>query len=151
MFAHVGSAFAAFIKGILRRLPRRATEMSKLSNGGDTQRLWTDASSERARIEGFPAQIRYWNWSGQYIGYRAQEALFLVNGRQCGYFAEGDEVYACSGEYLGEVRGANRLITNLDKKTWKRTIANPQQLKSASACHNISAKEMLLGYEDFPL
>ena len=36
--------------------------------------------------------------------------------KRAGYFAEGDEVYGCAGDYPGETR----LITNLGKKAWTR-------------------------------
>ena len=92
----------------------------------------------------------FWNWSGQYVGYRLSDGLFCYDGRQVGYFAEGDEVYACNGDYIGEVRSGNRLITNLRKKAWTRRTFIPQFLKSFPGQRNVNAKEMLVGFEDFP-
>jgi hypothetical protein len=92
----------------------------------------------------------FWNWSGRYIGYRASDGLFHCDGRQVGYFAEGDEVYGCNGDYMGEVRGGNRLITNLSKKAWTRRSLIPRFLKSSVGHRDVNAKEMLAGYEDFP-
>ena len=94
--------------------------------------------------------IFFWNWRGRYVGYRSSDCLFSGDGRQVGYFAEGDEVYGCAGDYLGEVRGDNRLITNLGKKAWTRKSVVPRFLKSSPSHHDVSAKEMLAGYEDFP-
>ena len=37
----------------------------------------------------------FWTWSGHYVGYRLSDGLFGHDGRQVGYFAEGDEVYGC--------------------------------------------------------
>jgi hypothetical protein len=91
----------------------------------------------------------FWSWGGHYIGYRSSDSLFDRDGRQVGYFAEGDEVYGCNGEYIGEVRGGNRLITNLSKKAWTRGSLIPRVLKSSSVPRDVSAKEMLAGYRDF--
>jgi hypothetical protein len=93
----------------------------------------------------------YWNWSGRYVGYRVSDGLFSYDGRQLGYFGEGDEVYGCDGEYMGEVRGGNRLITNLKKKAWTRGSLMPRCLKSAPGHRDVNAKEMLAGYQDFPV
>jgi hypothetical protein len=92
----------------------------------------------------------FWNWRGRYVGYRSSDCLFGHEGAQIGYFAEGDEVYGCAGDYLGEVRGDNRLITNLSKKAWTRKSVIPRFLKSSPGHHDVNAKEMLAGYEDFP-
>jgi hypothetical protein len=93
----------------------------------------------------------FWNWSGQYVGYRLSDDLFWYDGRQAGYFAEGDEVYGCNGGYLGEVRGGNRLITNLKKKAWTRGSLIPRLLRSSPGHTDLNAKEMLVGFEDFPV
>jgi hypothetical protein len=92
----------------------------------------------------------FWNWRGRYVGYRRSDCLYSRDGWQVGYFAEGDEVYGCAGDYMGEVRGDNRLITNLSKKAWTRRGMTPHFLKSSPGYHNVNAKEMLAGFEDFP-
>ena len=92
----------------------------------------------------------FWNWQGRYIGYRSSGCLYRCDGRQVGYFAEGDEVYGCAGDYMGEVRSGNRLITNLSKKAWTRRSVTPRLLKSSEGHRDVNAKEMLAGYEDFP-
>ena len=92
----------------------------------------------------------FWNWNGHYVGYRLSDCLFSYQGLQVGYFAEGDEVYASNGDYMGEVRSGNRLITNLSKKAWRRGAFSPQVLKSGSPGHpDVSPKEMIVGYADF--
>jgi len=93
----------------------------------------------------------FWNWGGHYVGYRLSDGLFCYDGHQVGYFAEGDEVYGCSGEYMGEVRHGNRLITNLAKKAWTRSALAPCRLKSSPGHRDVNAKQMLSGYEDFPV
>lgn len=92
----------------------------------------------------------FWNWGGRYVGYRSSGCLYGCDGRQVGYFAEGDEVYGCSGDYMGEVRGDNRLISNLSKKAWTRRSVTPRLLRSSPGHRNVTAKEMLAGFEDFP-
>jgi hypothetical protein len=92
----------------------------------------------------------FWNWSGRYVGQRLSDGLFCYDGRQVGYFAEGDEVYGCAGEYMGEIRGGNRLITNLSKKAWTRKGLTPRCLKGSPGYRDLDAKVMLAGYEDFP-
>lgn len=92
---------------------------------------------------------RYWSWCGRYVGCRSSDCLFSRDGRQVGYFAEGDEVYGCSGDYIGEVRGEDRLITNLSKKAWTRKSVAPRLFKTSSSPHDVNAKQMLAGYEDF--
>lgn len=93
----------------------------------------------------------FWNWQGQYVGYRSSGGLFSSDGLQLGYFAEGDEVYGCSGEYIGEVRSRNRIITRLFKKDWTRRSIEPRRLNSSAGQRDIEAKEMLAGFEDFPI
>ena len=102
------------------------------------------------RGEGMDDINLFWNWRGRYIGYRSSGCLFNCAGRQVGYFAEGDEVYGCSGDYIGEVRSGNRLITNLSKKAWRRRSVTPLLLKSSPGYRDVAAKEMLAGFEDFP-
>ena len=92
----------------------------------------------------------FWSWRGRYVGYRNSGCLFSRDGWQVGYFAEGDEVYGCTGDYVGEVRGDNRLITNLSKKAWTRRSVIPRFLKTSPGHRDVNAKEMLAGFEDFP-
>ncbi len=93
----------------------------------------------------------FWSWGGRYVGYRSSDCLFGCDGRQVGYFAEGDEVYGCNGEYIGEIRGRDRLITNLSKKKWTRRSLVPLRLKSSPGHRDVTAKEMLVGFEDFQI
>jgi hypothetical protein len=92
----------------------------------------------------------FWNWHGRYVGYRASDCLFGCDGRQIGYFAEGDEVYGCAGGYIGEIRGDGRLITNLSKKAWTRRTVTPRVFKSSPGHRDVNPKEMLAGFTDFP-
>ena len=103
------------------------------------------------RGEEFADLSSFWNWRGRYIGYRVADDLFCCDGHQVGYFAEGDEVYGCNGDYMGEIRNGNRLITNLSKKAWTRRSLIPRFLKSSQGHRDMNAKEMLVGHEDFPV
>ena len=92
----------------------------------------------------------FWSWGGRYVGVRVSDGLFYFDGRQLGFFAEGDEVYGCDGTYLGEVRLRDRLIRNIEKKAWTRRSVIPSLLPG-SRCHaDLKAREMPSGYEDFP-
>ena len=93
----------------------------------------------------------FWSWSGRYIGHRSADCLFDTEGQQVGFFAEGDEVYGSNGNYIGEVRGSNRLITNLSKKKWTRGSFIPRFLKTSPGHGDVSPKTMLTGFEDFSL
>jgi hypothetical protein len=93
----------------------------------------------------------FWSWSGHYVGYRLSDGLFCSDGRQIGYFAEGEEVYGCNGAYLGETRSGNRLITNRSKKNWTRGSLTPRFLQSSPGHRDVNAKEMLTGHEDFSI
>lgn len=93
----------------------------------------------------------FWTWGGKYVGYRSSDDLFGPDGRQVGSFAEGDEVYGVNGEYVGEVRGGNRLITNLKKQAWTRNRFTPRMLRAAPVQRDVVPKEMLPGYVDFPI
>lgn len=91
----------------------------------------------------------FWTWSGRYVGYRSSDDLFGADGRQVGVFAEGDEVYGSNGGYVGEVRAGNRLITNLKKQAWTRGPFVPRVLRAAPSHRDVTAKDMLPGYQDF--
>ena len=92
----------------------------------------------------------FWSWSGKYVGYRVADFLFGNQGLQIGYFAEGDEVYGSNGDYLGEAKGNNRLITNLFKKAWKRRSFTPQQSSNRTpGSPDLGSKDLPPGFEDF--
>ncbi len=93
----------------------------------------------------------FWNWQGVYIGYRFEDSLFSSDGRQLGLFYEGDEVYACDGSYLGEIRNGDRLISNIAKKHWKRGLVVPSERKLMPGFADASSKQMLVSFEDFTL
>ena len=91
-----------------------------------------------------------WTCGGECFGYRQDDALFTYEGKQVGRFAEGDEVYGREGQYLGELRRADRLITNLTKKKWNRAGFSPKSGSRYGPTGNLSPNEVRPGYEDFP-
>lgn len=93
----------------------------------------------------------YWDWGGRYVGYRVSNNLFSQEGTHLGYFDEADEVYSCTGKYLGEIRSNDRLIRNPRKKLWTRenVVANFQRV--APGRSDVTPKEMIANFEDFPL
>jgi len=93
---------------------------------------------------------KFWNCSGNYVGYRAADGLFHRDGHQIGYFAEGNEIYGCNGRYLGEVRGKDRLISNLSKRDWARSVRLPSAVEHPSENRKLSPVVVHPGYEDFP-
>lgn len=92
----------------------------------------------------------YWSWSGIFIGYRLEDGLFSRHGKQLGFFAEGEEVYSCTGNYMGEVRGDDRLITNVRKKTWLRSSVVPAMQARTPGRLDVGAKNMIADHQDFP-
>jgi hypothetical protein len=109
------------------------------------------AAKSEAREEKVSTGVSFWNCHGTYIGYRASDELFDMNGRQIGYFAEGNEVYGCNGRYLGEVRGQDRLITNPKKQAWARPASVPRALQHSAGRRDQPPVEVRPGYEDFPV
>jgi hypothetical protein len=91
-----------------------------------------------------------WTWSGKCFGYRNQDALYSYQGRQVGRFAEGDEIYGHDGSYLGEIRTAGRLITNLSKKKWRRPGFSPMIATAFEQKPDTIAKNIPDGFTDFP-
>jgi hypothetical protein len=123
-----------------------------LEGGSEKPRGFERIARESAPREQKPSKIvSFWNCRGSYVGYRASDGLFNMNGRQLGYFAEGNEIYGCHGGYLGEVRGLDRLITNPKKKAWARTASVPCVLQHSVGHRDQGPVELSPGYEDFPL
>jgi hypothetical protein len=92
-----------------------------------------------------------WTCGGECFGYRVGDQLFTSDGREAGRFTEGDEVYGPSGDYLGEVRKVNRLVTNISKRKWNRDAFVPQLGNRFVQAGRASPIEIRDGFEDFPL
>lgn len=101
--------------------------------------------------EKFSGAVSFWNCSGSYVGYRTSDRLFHRDGHQIGYFAEGNEIYGCNGEYLGEVRGLDRLITNPSKKAWARRATAPCSIEHSVGHRDREPVAVRPGYADFPV
>lgn len=92
----------------------------------------------------------FWAWSGKCFGYKSEDNLWTHDGRHVGRFF-GDEVYSKSGQYLGEVKSGNRLITHCGKKNYRKSTFLPygnivRYVKYVDYVGNV----MYVGYEDFP-
>lgn len=70
-----------------------------------------------------------WTWSGTFLGHRDSDELWTHNGRHIGHFY-GDEIYGSDGRYLGEIKRDNRLITCLNKKSWRKARFTPHTNRS---------------------
>ncbi len=63
---------------------------------------------------------------------------------------DDDEVYAPEGQYLGEIMSRNRLITNKNKKSWRRGSFTPHTQHAGYAKYaDYAGYAMYAGYEDF--
>ena len=82
-----------------------------------------------------------WTWGRKFFGHRDGVDLWTHDGRHVGRFYD-DEVYGPNGQYLGEIKNKNRLITCLSKKSWQRGGFVPYV--------DYVGYVMYVGYEDFP-
>lgn len=63
----------------------------------------------------------------------------------------GDEIFGQDGQYLGEVKNDNRLITNLSKKSRRGPGFTPYANRVGHVPYvNYVGYVMYAGYEDFP-
>lgn len=92
-----------------------------------------------------------WTWGGTYFGYFSGEDLFTLDGRHIGKRRESGEIYSARGEYLGELKNENRLITNLSKNHRRSySFAPYAQRGSTVRFVDYVGYVMYVGYEDFP-
>ena len=92
-----------------------------------------------------------WTWGGTFFGYRQDDFLWTHDGRNVGKFYE-EEIYGVTGDYLGEIRNENRLITNTGKKSFKKSSFIPfANVVGIVPFVNYVGYVMYAGYEDFPL
>jgi hypothetical protein len=117
---------------------------------------WRPASARESSAPQHRSLVRSsteWMWtsSGECFGYRLGDQLFTYDGRQAGRFTEGDEVYGPTGDYLGEVRKTNRLVTNTSKRKWNRAGFVPQLGNRFAQTAKVGAIDIRDGFEDFPL
>lgn len=90
-----------------------------------------------------------WTWSGTYFGYFNGEDLFTHDGRHVGKRRESGEIYDARGQYLGELKNENRLITNLSKRS-RRSFVPYAQRGGLVPFVNYVGYVMYVGHEDFP-
>jgi hypothetical protein len=91
-----------------------------------------------------------WTWGGKFFGYRDGDSLWTHDGRHVAQFHD-DEVYGPEARYLGEIKGDNRLITCLSKKSWRRGSFAPYANRVGIVPYvAYVGNVMYAGYEDFP-
>jgi hypothetical protein len=101
-------------------------------------------------IDEKPAPITWlWTCSGKFFGYRLGDALFTYKGYQAGQFGEGDEIYNSAGQYIGEIRMFNRLVTNVSKRTWYRKPFLSHVGASFRRTADLESIQIRPGFEDF--
>lgn len=92
----------------------------------------------------------FWTWGGECFGYRDGDNLRTYDGKHIGKFYY-DEVYDRNGNYLGEIRNSNRLITKNNKKNNKKRQFTPYSKRGGySKRSGYTGYTMYLGYDDFP-
>lgn len=92
----------------------------------------------------------FWTWSGWCFGYQDGDNLWTYNGKHVGKII-GNEIYGFDGRYLGEIKNDNRLITNVAKKTYRKSIFTPYANRVSFAKYaDYVGYVMYAGYEDFP-
>jgi hypothetical protein len=92
-----------------------------------------------------------WTCSGKFFGYRLGDALFTYKGHQAGQFGEGDEIYNSAGQYIGEIRMFNRLVTNVSKRAWCRNPFLSHVGASFRRTADLERVQIRPGFEDFNL
>lgn len=92
----------------------------------------------------------YWTWEGKCFGYRDGEELRTHDGKHVGRFYD-EEIYDCNGNYLGEVKDGDRLITDTRKKN-KRKYSFAPRMDRMSRMERMDSmgRMMRMGHEDFP-
>ena len=93
--------------------------------------------------------MNFWAWGGKYIGSKSSDILYSYKGYPIGRFY-GEELYDFNGKYIGEIKNNNRIIVNLSKKSYTRSVSSKPCSHSATACYcDYAGYAMYVGYEDF--
>ncbi len=95
-----------------------------------------------------------WTWSGESFGYISNDALYTTNGLHVAYVVQdGAEqlIFSVDGQYIGEVKDGDRLITKLSRLGRTRGSRSQRSMRSArSGRSHRSGRSMRSGYQDFP-
>ncbi len=98
---------------------------------------------------------RVWTWSGVSFGYLDGDALLTHDGRRVGFVdrsASPPAVFKVrTGEYLGELGDADRLLTRRSR-THRRRAARSQRARRMARMRRMNriGRIMRMGCEDFP-
>jgi hypothetical protein len=90
-----------------------------------------------------------WTCGGTFFGYRLGDELFTYKGKQAGHFSEGDEIYNAAGNYIGELRLSNRLVTNESKETWHRKPFPSRVGATFRRTSDLESIQVMPGFRDF--
>jgi len=95
-----------------------------------------------------------WTWSGESFGWIDDDALFTHDGRHVGVVDSRDGeilIFALDGQYLGELRESDRLITR-ESRLNRRGGARMQRATRAPRNQRIDrvGRMMRVGYREFP-
>lgn len=92
----------------------------------------------------------YWTWSGKCFGYQVGNVLRTHDGYDVGRL-HGDEIYGRDGQYMGEVRNDNFLITCVSKRKRRTSSFTPYAPNAGYVPFtDYVGYVMYSGYEDFP-
>jgi hypothetical protein len=96
-----------------------------------------------------------WTWGGSSFGWIDDDALYTHDGRHVGYVERDDDdvlVFSIAdGYYLGQLRGADRLITKESRLgRHRRPRRERMQRMARSRRMDRLGKMMPFGYRDFP-
>jgi len=91
-----------------------------------------------------------WTWGGHILLPSRRRESVDHNGKQVRRLGD-QEIFDQDGQYLGEVKNDNRLITNLSKKSWRGPGITPYANRVRHVPYvNFAGYVMYVGYEDFP-
>jgi len=93
--------------------------------------------------------MNFWSWGGKYIGQSTNDTLYSYTGTPIGMFI-GKELYGFDGLYLGEIMSNNRIIVNISKKSYRKSVGyKPCNHSSFARYCDYAGYAMYAGYEDF--
>ena len=90
-----------------------------------------------------------WRNNGGFLGYRSGDALFAPNGLQLGRFSRS-LIFGSNGDYLGEMRGENRLIIDRKKRTMLHNGYDPIVSAPCRRKADLPPLGLPAGFDDFP-
>lgn len=94
--------------------------------------------------------MNLWTWGGKYFGYLDGDDLWTYNGLNAGRIFNG-KIFGPKGNYLGEIRNGDRLITHISSMQQKGPRFTPgSKTEGRAKCVSYEGLPMLPEYQDFP-